>query len=207
MDATKEQTEFLAPPVFAIGQGGWVEVGWARRPGILADRMMGFFRYLVRLSVRTGGRLVVTDLLLLREHHGLDDLSSPTQLQQLRLSEVAAWANSSDVRPLIYAALDQPGDINVEVRSPERRRRPRPLTFNVGQTPAGWLGALPEGPKYPDDFYERLAREYENLVLVRLPPLRTIAESYGVPHSTVGRWVREARRRKFLAPARTKGHG
>jgi transposase len=42
-------------------------------------------------------------------------------------------------------------------------------------------------------------------VLGRLAPAQTIAEANGVPVTTVHRWIREARRRGSLPPARGKG--
>lgn len=54
----------------------------------------------------------------------------------------------------------------------------------------------------PDGFYRRVADRYAELVITTNAPARDIAAESGVPVTTVHRWIREARRRGHLAPAR-----
>jgi hypothetical protein len=67
------------------------------------------------------------------------------------------------------------------------------------------LPPRPPAGRYPDGFYDEVAGAYHWAVLGRLAPAQTIAEANGVPVTTVHRWIREARRRGSLPPARGKG--
>lgn len=58
------------------------------------------------------------------------------------------------------------------------------------------------GRRGPDDFYRELAAIYLGLALESNRPSAVIAEREKVPAPTVQRWVREARRRKLIPPAR-----
>ena len=69
----------------------------------------------------------------------------------------------------------------------ERRDRPR-LTRPGGAT--------------PDEFYPLVARAYFEYSPRTRAPAREIANEAGVPVTTAHRWIREARRRGFLPPAR-----
>jgi hypothetical protein len=62
-----------------------------------------------------------------------------------------------------------------------------------------------EGRSYPPEMYERVAALYRRCVAGGIRPAPAIAEANGVPETTVRRWIREARRRGVLAPARTPG--
>jgi hypothetical protein len=67
------------------------------------------------------------------------------------------------------------------------------------------LPSRPPAGRYPDGFYEEVAGAYHWAVLGRQAPAQTIAEANDVPVTTVHRWIREARRRGLLPPARGKG--
>lgn len=54
----------------------------------------------------------------------------------------------------------------------------------------------------PEEFYELVARAYGEYTAHSNAPAKAIAEEAGVPVTTVHRWIREARRRGFLPPAR-----
>jgi hypothetical protein len=62
-----------------------------------------------------------------------------------------------------------------------------------------------EGRSYPPKMYARVAMLYSRCVAGGVRPAPAIAEANGVPETTVRRWIREARRRGVLAPARTPG--
>jgi hypothetical protein len=53
---------------------------------------------------------------------------------------------------------------------------------------------------YPDAFYEAIAGAYRRLAAISARPVGEIAEANDVPVTTAQRWVKEARRRGFLAP-------
>jgi hypothetical protein len=78
------------------------------------------------------------------------------------------------------------------------RRRPK-------RKPPLILSPLPVGPRYPDTFYRKVAAAYTRLAHEHRPPAQVLADVNRVPKSTVVRWIREARRRGFLAPAGGKG--
>jgi hypothetical protein len=63
----------------------------------------------------------------------------------------------------------------------------------------------PDGRGYGQEFYEKVASRYTRCIAGEVQPAPAIAEANNVPVSTVHRWIREARRRGALAPARTKG--
>lgn len=65
----------------------------------------------------------------------------------------------------------------------------------------------PAERRYPDRFYDRVAAAYQRAIDERVAPAQTIADASDVPVTTVHRWIREARRRGFLHPARAKGQG
>jgi hypothetical protein len=67
------------------------------------------------------------------------------------------------------------------------------------------LGSLPEGPRYPDSFYRKVAAAYTRLAHEGRGPAQVLADVNDVPETTIVRWIREARRRGFLAPSGGKG--
>lgn len=74
------------------------------------------------------------------------------------------------------------------VASKTRGRRRRPLR-------------RPDGTN-PERFYKQVAEAYSEAVLATSKPAKVMAEEAGVPVGTVHRWIREARRRGYLPPAR-----
>lgn len=53
---------------------------------------------------------------------------------------------------------------------------------------------------YPDAFYAEVAKVYRHLVTASSRPVGDLAEANDVPVTTAQRWVKEARRRRLLAP-------
>jgi hypothetical protein len=70
--------------------------------------------------------------------------------------------------------------------------------------PRRTAGARPEDP---DAFYKRVALRYARVVEDTHAPAPVLAEEAGVPVTTVHRWIREARRRGYLPPARRGAAG
>lgn len=61
--------------------------------------------------------------------------------------------------------------------------------------------ARPNGSD-PDGFSRRVAEAYNEVVFATRRPAVALAEEAGVPVTTVHRWIREARRRGYLPPAK-----
>jgi hypothetical protein len=61
---------------------------------------------------------------------------------------------------------------------------------------------IPIGRKKPDDFYRQVAEAYSYLGGQSRRPAEELAARNAVPVTTVHRWVKEARRRGLLPPAR-----
>lgn len=59
----------------------------------------------------------------------------------------------------------------------------------------------PDGAS-PEEFYPRVAAAYSQYALLTTAPAKEMAAEAGVPITTAHRWIREARRRGFLPPAR-----
>ncbi len=84
------------------------------------------------------------------------------------------------------------------------RSRPRGGAYGSPERPATLKVELPSTKRYPDDFYEGVARIFARLVWTSERPAVEIAEANEVPTTTVHAWVREARKRGFLGEG-TKG--
>jgi hypothetical protein len=65
---------------------------------------------------------------------------------------------------------------------------------------------VPEGRRLSDDFYQRVADLYSWCARWSVAPAPALAAANeNVPVSTVHAWIKEARRRGLLAPARKQG--
>jgi hypothetical protein len=107
--------------------------------------------------------------------------------------------------------LEQLANLPDHRRVLERKRRGTPVPLDLakallpGTISDYQLPARTNTGRYSDGFYGDVAAAYHRAVLRRLAPAQTIAEANGVPVTTVHRWIREARRRGSLPPARGKG--
>ena len=113
-------------------------------------------------------------------------------IDQPRLDEMAAHGH---LFPVEFEAINQALDRYLaesklappSKASPARRKRP-PLTRPDGTDPEG--------------FSQRFATAYSDAAIESRAPAKILAEEAGVPVGTVHRWVREARQRGYLPPAR-----
>jgi hypothetical protein len=64
---------------------------------------------------------------------------------------------------------------------------------------------IPKARRYPDAFYEKVAALYVLLVAAGVRPAPALADANNVPDTTVHRWIKEARTRGILPPARKAG--
>lgn len=78
-----------------------------------------------------------------------------------------------------------------------RQRTPEPGPDTPERSPL----TRPDGAT-PKEFYPRVAAAYSEYAPQTRAPAKEIATEAGVPVTTAHRWIREARRRGFLPPAR-----
>jgi hypothetical protein len=92
-------------------------------------------------------------------------------------------------------AVAEPESIRVGVTVPPTRRGLRiPKRLRV-----------PERRRLSDDFYRRVADLYSWCAVSGVAPAPALSEANDVAETTVHAWVKEARRRGVLAPARKQG--
>ena len=121
------------------------------------------------------------------------------RLRQLPLGSFETMVNSAVMRDLL-----------AEVASSTSVSDVRNLSFGKRgpSIPIGAPGTLPNVEakgRRPDEFYLALAAEIASLASGgSRRPAADIAEANGVPVTTVHRWMKEARRRGLLSPARPK---
>jgi hypothetical protein len=189
--------------LLSIGTGGWVQYLSDRLPGIVPTRTglagYGEDRLGVLLRVRDqGGRLQITELYM-----ATGQALSARILREVPLGRLEAWVNRGDVREAIEADMNLPGPdfggtaeqfhYGRPVVEPRRTKAPR---LNV-----------PARRPYPDEFFRKLADLYARLAREGERPAKTIADANGIPMGTVYGWIREARRRGLLPPARQGTRG
>jgi hypothetical protein len=138
---------------------------------------------------RTSGtdRLVITEVRLTATSERPIDTET---WRRVPLGYLEQMANLPEPRSQV---LGPSRDEVIAAVGPARPVRPR---YRLPSRPRG---------RYPDGFYDALAGAYHWAVLERRAPAQTIAEVNDVPVTTVHRWIREARRRGLLPPARGKG--
>jgi hypothetical protein len=166
------------------------------------------------------GRLALTEFFVPSE----DDMTAE-DLRSIRLSRIKAWANSPDNRELILDKINDPRpDLHTaaahfnttfgkadhwvaEMLAASIGKAPQP-SLPEEITPSRhrrrWQARLkvPTERPYPDNFYRRVAELYSYLATTCDRPAAEIAVANNVPVTTVHRWVKESRRRGFLAPGR-----
>jgi hypothetical protein len=151
----------------------------------------------VRVEAAHDGRFEVVELFVAGSPVTTD------HLRQIPLGRIEARANEPTFREFIVNSLDLPrltfeAVIESEKQShaqaadrTQRRKRTRSARLPV-----------PKGRKYPDSFYMKVAEVYAALVQAGERPAADMAEANDVQVTVVHRWVKEARRRGFLAPGR-----
>ncbi|GAA1837065.1 hypothetical protein [Actinomadura chokoriensis] len=150
----------------------------------------------VRVKLAESGRYKITDLFL---HGGVIE---PEQFRGISISRLEAQINA--LSPTDKAVLDswaQGGSAHAaddEVTLADLRKRVDKVKAHRQRLAAKL--ARPTGED-PDGFYRQVAAAYSDQAAVTRSPAKALAEQAKVPVTTVHRWVREARRRGFLAPA------
>ena len=203
------------PTEYAAGPAGWVRVTYEEGTAWVRFR-------------DDGGRLVPAQVVL----DPSAEVVTANTFKRLLLGRAEAWANGpgaevlrakmDEAGPELTAALDQavPRPSSAR-RGSGRGRKHFTVTVPVLDVPAGGPGA---GRGHGDDFYRQVAAVYTDAATKGEAPGMAIAQAaagglvmFSVadggdegaaldrvlpPRSTVNRWVREARRRGFLAPGR-----
>ncbi len=147
------------------------------------------------------GRLVVTDLYL----HA-DKITSDL-LRSISISQLEARVNtpsSMDIAAQIVAEtarLEQPSPPPPDPTMESLRRRYEGLRRDLPPPPERTPLRRPTGMS-PDEFYPLVAEAYAEYAQRTRAPAKEIAAEADVPVTTAHRWIREARRRGFLPPAR-----
>ena len=85
--------------------------------------------------------------------------------------------------------------------APGGRLDPHQAIDTRRQEPPTATVAVPSTLPYGDKFYREVAATYTALKGAAIAPNSAMAKANGVPKTTTDRWVREARKRGFLAPA------
>jgi hypothetical protein len=168
--------------------GDWYE--WRQQPALPATVH-------VRVASGSGGRLGLAELRIIGE---------PTSdlLRAIPVGRIEAAANAQ------LAVIDDA----VSPRPPRHRRHPtRPPGDGNDQgweqpssrSPAASATAPPRAGRSrgrPDRFYADIADTYRHLAQTSRRPAGELAARHDVPVTTAHRWIKEARRRGFLAPGR-----
>jgi hypothetical protein len=156
----------------------------------------------VRVRPGDGGRLEISEVYLTTE---VGDIRSD-DLRRVPLGRIETFINRPDKQPWLLERLDGPHRSLDAAALQAREKRPSVEdTYkrmaarqrrNKAKVP------VPEGRKYPDSFYLKVAAAYLELAADGGRPAAEMAEANDVPMTQVHRWVKEARRRGLLPPGR-----
>lgn len=190
--------------VSTLGVPGWVEL---RLRGDDSPRVLAKFE-------ERAGRGVVTRLVLIGD--GLDSSTLraipigrvESALHHPQLGFAAGITKPLD--PDVLREMAERGELSPdEIGDIDRgiegflAREPNPVPgvkLTYRQTPREPL-TRPDGAD-PDGFSRQVALAYNSAVLEGRAPAKILADEAGVPVTTVHRWIREARQRGHLPPAR-----
>lgn len=193
------------------------EAGWALLDPSASDPALVA---VLRFERTSTGRLAVAEMVLAR-HPAV----TPGALRALRLGQVELYANGPGREAILKALADREtmtdderGAVDAQQRADADTRARWGTTAEAGDAIEGRAPALPlrsrvrslrldvpEGQPKPDRFYREVARIYSDVAVGSTRPALDIAEANSVPRTTVHGWLKEARRRGFLAPAERQG--
>lgn len=164
--------------------------GWVTLPGALGASGLH-----LRVRLADDGRLVITDMFL----HG-DELTAE-MVRGISISRLEAQINAGVMsRRWAQGAQHNRDDKDVTLRKLRARVRSISAQRLVSKIEREGL-ARPTGQD-PEEFYRLVARAYSDYAAETKAPAKALAAEAKVPTTTAHRWVREARRRGFLPPAR-----
>jgi hypothetical protein len=177
--------------VNAAGRGGWIWAQFAELPDV---------NIYARVSPQ-GDRLAVVDIRL--EAVGEGAISAST-FRTLPIGRLEQLLNQPDLRNRLMERIDDDaGAAAVDVD--------KFFAELVAADPTGFLDRPPKAllrlrginaARKPDEFYERVAELYTWVASFDEQPAAALADANNVPVAIAYRWIKEARRRKLLAPGR-----
>lgn len=176
------------PELLVIG-GGWLRVSWPDRPG---------YRVLV-LTAEQDGRRVVRDLIV----RSVERVDSAT-LKGVPMGWLEGVINIEENTRALAAEADESSRLSLALTEVELiidEMTAKPYTVSVGQSKRRPALQRPDGQD-PNFFYRQVAEAYTDILRRSSSIAPVMAEEAGVPVATARRWIQEARRRGFLAPAR-----
>src|SRR6266508_161065 len=175
----------------SIGEGGWVTAKTSR----------GWLH--VRFELGEADRLEPVEL-----HLTPSEPIGTAVLRRLPLASLVAMANAPGRREGLTRRVqiaDPPGRLRALAEAELVAHLEGQL--EAADVVSGRLGPIPPGRGKPDRFYRRVAHAYLSLAVQTNRPAVVLAAVNGVPVSRVHGWVKEARRRGFLAPGQKGKRG
>ena len=180
-----------ADEYLAFGSEGWAWVNLPREVDL---------EVWVQVTTSPGGRLIVRGLWV-----GMVVGVTGRSLDWLPLGRIEAAVNTPAVRERLLKRLSEDHQLESPAWSdlpPLNVLAPPRLDEHVDAPKVRLRLHIPEGRRRPDAFYAKVADVYSSQEALSDRPAADIAEANGVPATTVARWVKEARRRGLMAPAR-----
>jgi hypothetical protein len=197
------------PTRMRVTKGGWADVLFDDDPSFAAK---------VRFDAAPTGRLAIAELAIARWPAVTAD-----SLRLIPVGQLEALANAPGRIDELVAAIHDRNAMSKEARDAldEQERGEANTRATWGTSPEAQAAhrqmeklatprlrlRIPEGQPKPDDFYRRVALAYSYLAGTTSRPARELADKNDVPASTVHGWVKEARRRKLLAPGERAARG
>lgn len=151
----------------------------------------------VGVQMHQGGpRAASVELVQLRDDRGrpTGPYVTSTALRHLALDDLLERAVKAAVTVAVKVEIDEKTGRTGVLRSPTVEER--------DDFYAAWRSGKRGGRRGADDeTYRRVAEVYRQAIVLGDPPTQTVADVLGVARATAGRWVQEARERKYLRPA------
>ena len=155
----------------------------------------------IRFAPDESGRMVIGELRIARAG-GI----SGSDLRRLPLGQIEEMGNAPETYPRLQGLLqvERPDVTESDAMFWANRAAAGPVPLMPSPEELRMFGLLdiPTTVRKPDDFYREVAELYSRLAQSNRNPATHIAKANDVPVTTVHRWVKEARRRGFLAPGR-----
>ncbi len=188
--------------ISALGAPGWVELklGGENAPRLLVKYAEQEGRAVVKRMIILGGAIDSATLRAIPIGR-VESVLNPPKLgpppgvfKAVDAEVLSELAERGILFPEELAAIDAALD-SFERKSPLSQQSP--ASRGNQREPL----SRPDGSD-PDGFSRRVAEAYGEAVATTAHPAKRLAEEAGVPVTTVHRWIREARQRGFLPPAR-----
>ncbi len=180
-----------------IGRDGWVFVYLGERaPDV---------RVMVMPEGSPGKSRLVIHALWVRASAGPQSPASlaPTDIRDLVLGKIESMLNTPGYAGAVLGSLRRSSgpDFSPVTDWKTAFRKAADLAV-VGEEEGSLRIEVPAERVHSDEFYLTVARTFARALQRSKRPAVDIANASGVPRTTVHRWLKEARRRGVLAPAR-----